>query len=266
MKRKNDINGIIKAFIFIGFSAFYAYALVTGKVRQYVHPRIDPYLIFSSVVMWVIAGLYILEHIRNKKPKDHLAKSNYRVYLFYIIPLIMAFAFQPRAINTSNSSIVVGSADPSNTATQSTDVSQNTGVNELDDTEEAEDTSIELKEGVIVMDEEHFYSDMNEIYANPSKYVGLPIEVIGAVFKDESQFGKDEFVPSRNLMTCCAADTVSIGLLCQYKDTDQLEVGSWVRVRGTVELSDFNGESMPIIKVTSVEATEKPIEDFIYPY
>lgn len=259
---KKDYSGIIKAVILMGFSAFYTYTLVSGTVRQYVHPRIDPYLVFSAVVMWLIAGLYIVEAVSQKSSRIHFTKPKYRAFLFYVIPLVMAFVFQPRSGEVNNLTLTAGIGESTVAEENQTNPVMDTIKEDL----KPEESGIELRDGVIVMDDDHFYDDMNEIYAHPEKYVGLPIEVVGAVYKDESQFGKDEFVPSRNLMTCCAADTVSIGLLCRYEKTEELASGSWVKVKGIIEISDFNGERMPIIRVQSLETTDKPIDEFIYPY
>jgi len=51
---------------------------------------------------------------------------------------------------------------------------------------------------------------------------------------------------------------------------DRFSIGSkadaWVIVSGTIDKTDFNGEAIPYIRVVSIQDTEKPNKDYIYPY
>lgn len=50
-----------------------------------------------------------------------------------------------------------------------------------------------------------------EICVNMEKYEGYTIVMTGAVFKDPRYMEEDEFVPSRMMMSCCAADLATAG-------------------------------------------------------
>jgi len=110
-----------------------------------------------------------------------------------------------------------------------------------------------------------FVEWIQEIYEHMDKYKGKKIQVVGFVFKDE-QFKKNEFVPARMMMVCCAADMQPIGLLCSYAKASELKKDVWVKVSGRIGQGEFEGQKMPMIEVESVEPANKPKNEFVYPY
>ena len=63
--------------------------------------------------------------------------------------------------------------------------------------------------------------------------------------------GKNQFVLARNMIINSASQSV----------VDNL---SWVKVTGTIQKGNLGGE-IPIIKVTNLELTDKPKDEFVYP-
>ncbi len=270
-----NINIGLKIVLLLGFAAFYLYTILTGEVRQYVHPRIIPYMIFASIVMVMIALLLLGEVFKGENEK-----SNSWPLLIFIIPLIMAFTLPAKTFDSSTGitgslGISAGKDGAANTVKSSQkngqkemELESTAGTEDLYDesTSDVPDDGIGLQNGVIIMDSSNFYRCLSEIHEHIDKYEGIPIEVVGFVFKDNEDFPENIFVPARLMMVCCAADMVPVGFLCEYEKTQNLETDAWVKVTGVIGKTQFQGDSVPIIKVTDVEKTVKPEYEYVYPY
>lgn len=285
-----NIDIVLKLIILLGFSLFFFITTINGTIQLFVHPRIVPFLKFGIVIMLIMA-LFLLKDIFKRQRK----KVNQYQYLFFIIPLVMAFALPAKEVNSG--SVAIGSntdaLSSSNSVVQgkitNTDsydklsgadglsgeasTSDNTDKNSLandsytsfmESTEE-EDNRLKLQDGTIVIDDSNFVKWIDAIYNNPLEYEGKKITVMGFVFKDK-QFKDNEFVPARMVMTCCAADMTVIGLLARYSKAQELRENSWFKFSGTLVNSEFNGKYIPVINIETVERTAKPKNEYVYPY
>lgn len=76
--------------------------------------------------------------------------------------------------------------------------------------------------------------------------------------------GKNQFVLARNMIINSASQSVVVGFLSEYEKINDIDNLSWVKVTGTIEKGNLGGE-IPVIKVTKLELTDKPKEEFVYP-
>jgi putative membrane protein len=294
-----NIDVALKLIILLGFSLFFFISIINGTIQLFVHPRVVPFLKFGIVIMFIMS-LFLLKDIFKRQRK----KVNLYQYLFFIIPLIMAFILPANGVNSgsvafgsdtdavaSSNSIVQGeipntdnydnlsgadSLSGEDLSSDSTDEnsfaddtytkenSQNNDTSFMERTEE-EDNSLKLQDDIVVMDDRNFVKWIDAIYNDPSKYEGKKINVMGFVFKDK-QFKSNEFVPARMMMTCCAADMTTIGLLARYSKASELRENSWFKFTGTIENSEFNGKNIPVIIIETAERTAKPKNEYVYPY
>jgi len=243
-----NLNSAIKSLLLLGFAAFFLFTIVTGTVSMYVHPRLIPYMLFAAAVMLIIAGLLLGELF---KPTEK--KENAWPLLFFIVPLMMAFALPAQSVNASTGA--VGEVELA--ASNSTGDAAVNG---------AADEGLPLQNGILIMDGHNYYRCLNEIYADMDRYEGTKIELVGFVWNESEVFADNEFVPARLMMVCCAADMAPVGFLCRYEEASKLEADSWVKVSGTIGKTEYDGETIPYIDAQSVESTDKPEEDYIYPY
>ena len=268
-----NINIALKILLLFGFAAFFITAIFTGSVSLYVHPRIIPYMIFASVAMIIIAFLLFRDLF-----KPSIKKTNTWPLLFFIIPLIMAFVLPAEPFDSSTAAVadlqLSGEESSSNNSLEVTQkIEESESFSEsspadgtMDTAKNKEDDGITLNNGIIVMDSNNYYKYLCAIYANHDKYKGTPIEAAGFVFKEDESLTDNEFVSARLLMVCCAADMQTVGLLCSYDKASELETDSWIKVSGTIEEIELDGETVPCIVVQTVEKTEEPDESYVYPY
>ncbi len=294
-----NIDVFLKLIILLGFSLFFFITIINGTIQLFVHPRIVPFLKCGIVIMLIMA-LFLLKDIFRWQRK----KGNLYQYLFFIIPLIMAFALPANEVNSgsmafgsntdamasSNSTVqgkisntdnydnlsgadtLSGEASSSDNTDENSlsndsyteENSQNNVTSFMESTEE-EDNNLKLQNDTIVLDDSNFVKWIDTIYNDPSKYEGKKITVMGFVFKDK-QFKDNEFVPARMVMTCCAADMTVIGLLARYSKAQELRENSWFKFTGTLENSEFNGKNIPVINIETAERTAKPKNEYVYPY
>ena len=127
-----------------------------------------------------------------------------------------------------------------------------------------EDLPYDLKQDVIVLDNEGYGIWYLDAMDHLERYVGKKLQFVAMVLKPEN-FPKGYFVPGRMAMTCCAEDMAFLGYACQYEGADSLKQKEWVKVTATVAREyweDYKGEG-PILHAISVEKTKAPKEEVI---
>jgi putative membrane protein len=204
-------------------------------------------------------------------------KTNIWPLLFFLIPLLMAYTIPPQSFDSNTRTVGDIQLASDKSMDLNNDILQESG-QEYGAEENSADTDyngiayqdtnngLDMQNGVITMDSNNFSYCLNEVYCNIDTYEGMPLEIVGFVFKDKEKLKTNEFVAARLMMVCCAADMQTVGFLCQYEKAVELEEESWVVVSGTISKTEFEGEYIPIINVQNVEITEKPQHDYIYPY
>lgn len=127
-----------------------------------------------------------------------------------------------------------------------------------------EDLPYDLKQDVIVLDNEGYGIWYLDAMDHLERYVGKKLQFVAMVLKPEN-FPKGYFAPGRMAMTCCAEDMAFLGYACQYEGADSLKQKEWVKVTATVAREyweDYKGEG-PILHAISVEKTKAPKEEVI---
>ena len=96
-------------------------------------------------------------------------------------------------------------------------------------------------------------------------YNGKKVSFTGMVLKSR-EFAKNEFVPGRMAMTCCADDTTFLGFVCKSDEARHLKTGKWVNVVAKVkyEFVPAYGETGPVLYAISVEETEPLKDELVY--
>lgn len=104
----------------------------------------------------------------------------------------------------------------------------------------------------------------DEMHRDISKYRGKTIKLKGFVYKEEG-FKENQLVVSRFLITHCIADASIIGFLSEFSGAANLKEDTWIEAEGQIELTNYNGTELPIIKVSNWEKVNEPKEPYLYP-
>ena len=126
-----------------------------------------------------------------------------------------------------------------------------------------EDT-LEAKE-VTEIQPENYTNVLQAVHDNPDSYIGMKIKFTGYMYR-LLDFNEEQFVLARDMFINDAkTQTVVVGFLCQYKDADHFEDGTWVNITGVIEKGKYHNEEMPIIHITDLEATSEPEDIYVEP-
>lgn len=100
--------------------------------------------------------------------------------------------------------------------------------------------------------------------ADLTTYLGQPVNIIGFVYHDP-RLPEGQFMVSRFAIVCCAADAFAVGLTVQWPEAADLEQDGWVKVKGTMQTTQLDGETQFLIAAKSVEAAELPDQPYLFP-
>jgi putative membrane protein len=106
-----------------------------------------------------------------------------------------------------------------------------------------------------------FYSE-----ENVDPYTGEQASVVGFVYFDD-RLPNGQFLVSRIILSCCAADGYAVGMIVDWPNAASLEQDVWVRVTGSVEKSYFadNPQILPLIRAEMVEIIPEPEQPYLFP-
>lgn len=249
--RGRNINEWIWFVILLGFSYYIYDLIVTDKIIIFIHPKMIQYVYFSLGVFILLSFFQFKRLFR--KSKGAPLKIGYIVFL---IPLVLGFGVNPQGISSNVA------------AKKGVTMNQSTGAISIQGGQT--DIADFIQEGMVVFDDANFYYALYDMMENIEHYKGNKVMISGFVFK-EDDFPPDQFVVARMLLSCCAADAQVVGLLSSWEGANTLEKDQWVRVMGTIDVTNFydkylgQDHEVPVIHVESVEPIEKPAAQYIYP-
>ncbi len=101
---------------------------------------------------------------------------------------------------------------------------------------------------------------------HPEHYDGKTVRFKAMVMKPKG-LEPGYFVPGRRAMTCCADDTVFLGVLCKSQNLDKLHNRQWLTVTARVRTEarkEYSGEKGPVLYTRALKSAEKPSEEMVY--
>ncbi len=267
-KKSLDISQVLDIFIIYGFALFFGKILSNGDVYLYVHPRIIPYLKYASYYLLLILP-FMFRGLMKRKP----AKIDFSRYAIVGVTLLLAFAVPAATINASNagnrssfsSSLPTTQGNTSLSGTSNPSASSAGG----DSTSESwsyvgKPETEKVSSDELIIDSENFLTAIDDICVNLNSYVGKKVQIYGFVYR-EAGMQPGEYVVGRYLMSCCTADLSIAGLLCYSQDGDSLRSDDWISIEGTVEEGDYDGSTLPRVRVTGIKSIPKPADEYVYP-
>jgi len=254
--RKFNLEGFLEFIVFLGFATFLCYLLYTGKIYNFISPRMKGYMIFSFVFFTILA-LYKGNNIFVPQKNKFTGRS----YIILIITLVIGFIAAKDGLDISIAE---------NKGLNLSTYSDNDKFKEPNKNEKYSSSIEDNESKTIIINEKNFYNSINEIGLNVEKYAGKKVKISGFVFLKED-YKKGEFVVARMLMACCAADAQVVGLMSKIDTEELLEKESWIEVEGVIEvLEDMKSSTnssikIPVIKVERLTKIKKPENIYVYP-
>lgn len=84
--KKLNLDIVFKIIILFSYSFMFYIMISSGMIKDFVHPRIIPYIILSSIVM--IISVFCLIFYIGSKPK---VRRSFKSYIIFFIPLLIGF-------------------------------------------------------------------------------------------------------------------------------------------------------------------------------
>jgi len=120
------------------------------------------------------------------------------------------------------------------------------------------------KSGLIQVTPDNFVRVVDAIDQSPEDYTGRELEMMGFVMRNKD-FDPQEFGLIRFIITCCTADASPEGFILESKEASDYKDGTWISIRGTIRVDDYDQQVVPVIETSSIKQVTQPSDPYVYP-
>lgn len=120
------------------------------------------------------------------------------------------------------------------------------------------------QDDIVKIESSNYTNILKAVHEDLDSYVGIKIQFTGYVYK-VLDLEDNEFVLARDMIISSDYQAVVVGFLCQYSNTSDLKENSWINITGEITKGNYHNEEIPIIKITNLESTTCPNDEFVYP-
>ena len=235
----------LQAFLVLALCLFLLDKLLSGKLSLYINIRYAPLTIFGIVVLALMALALFRDPKNNPDHQDsnHKHSGSDQALIVLFVPLLIAVlipshpldanAVSTRGMNVSTP--LIGSS------------SQTRQFEAAADTRNILDWIRIFNSGTA-----------------PTPYLGQTANVTGFVYHDP-RLPSDQFIVSRFVITCCAADASAIGMIVTWNQNSSLKESAWIDVKGPIQSAELGGQPIPLIQAVMVQPVLQPPQPYLYP-
>ncbi|WP_027408496.1 TIGR03943 family putative permease subunit [Anoxybacteroides tepidamans] len=303
MNRTNKVldlsfHHLIRGIILIGFMLLLFKLLLTNNISLLIAPKMMSFIYFTLLVLLILGMLLILRGTSNHNDSYHCdcdgehsyptsKFKNLFLYSLFIFPIITGFLFSNNVLDSSvamNRTIKLGADSPNSNQTKTVNTNKrsdktnsslsktNVSANNKDAANsqpeplsESEYNALKerlLKATTINISDEQYVPIMNIIQENLKNMLGKTVTTKGFVYR-EAKFAQDQIVVARFGVTCCVADASVYGMMAKG-NVAALSENKWVQVTGTIQQTQYDGETIPIIHIKSISKIAAPRQPYVF--
>jgi uncharacterized repeat protein (TIGR03943 family) len=235
-------GSIAWALVLVGLAAVMLRRWQDGALALYVHPSYEPLIAVTACSLLVVAGAQVWEAARQA------AETGSRIRARAVWPVVVV-----------GGAVVVTALVPARPLGSAVAVLQEKQAAELalpalrQLTEET--TSWTLLEWAQALGGGVRYE----------RIVGRPVSVIGFVHRPRLGSQPGEFLVTRFVVRCCAADGFAVSLPVRHPDADTFPVDSWVRVDGVLRIEGHEAGNVPYIEADTLAPMNAPATPYLSP-
>jgi putative membrane protein len=210
-----------------------------------------------------------------RTPEDYMTNKSIVSMCIYLVPITLIFGLPNTSndIKLENKVLDLATVNEESLVSVNIIEEQSTNSIEPDETEETSDTEVNDNLDLAKSDnndnrmpierftKDDFYNTYLTLFNDMGRILNTEITLDGFVYVDEYTTST-QFVISRYLMSCCAADSSIIGVLVETEE--DFVVDSWVKVTGVVTLEDVYFEATDSYEQTFI--LRNPVIETIEPY
>jgi uncharacterized repeat protein (TIGR03943 family) len=237
----------LQAFVLLATGLFLAAKVMSGTLDIYINLRFLPLTVFAIIALalmtYTLMRLPRVELHEANNHHGHTHSISFYVLLILLVPVLVGVLIPSRPLDAAAAS------------TRGMNVSA-----------PIIGSSPQARQFEITADQRNILDWIR--IANRDKdvrsYFGQTGNVIGFVYKDK-RLDENQFLVSRFVITCCAADAFAVGMVVNWDQTSALSENTWVNVKGTVNPYELNGQPIPLIEAASVDIIEEPLQPYLFP-
>ncbi|MEN6388990.1 MAG: TIGR03943 family protein [Syntrophomonas sp.] len=264
-----------KAMILLGFCGMLSYYLLSQKIKLYINPRFTILAVAADIVIFV---LFIVQGAKvfSNKALTHCHHQTASIWHLvpFIIPLVFVLVMPNAALDASiaaDRGVNIRSADASPNAngyaSDNTTNSPGNGQSQSGTGSRQYNSPTPYdysQDPRLIVTDDNFVALVAQIYENPEKFVGKDISMLGFVVRD-ADFSFKQIGIVRYVITCCTADALPCGLLCEYENASNLKDGTWLEISGTIEMVKLRNTNFAAVKIKCVQTVREPQMPYVYP-
>jgi putative membrane protein len=245
----------LKALVLIGMGLFLYSRIYTGTLLFYISERFAWLTLLAALGFIVVGASYRYRaaqtQAHDNEPHDHDHAGHQHGHLSWgglgliVLPIILGLLVPPKPLGAAamgNREFEVGAVN-SATAPKTSQVFARPGIEK-----NVLDWLIDFR-----------------LSQDPASFNNQEAKVIGFVYRD-GRFAEDEFMASRFVVSCCAADATPMGLVTRWPEAGALANDTWVEIKGRFQAGEFDGEQTPILVAETVTSVDVPDQPYLYPY
>ncbi|WP_428911930.1 TIGR03943 family putative permease subunit [Niallia sp. Krafla_26] len=287
------VQNFIRAAVLAVFAIFFIKLHITDDITKYINPKYNG---MSKIAAGVFILFFFIQLFRvwEKEEDSHAHCSpgcthdhgesgslskRLMSYGILIFPLLTGFAFAPTVLDSSiaakkgtilpqvnrNEKNGIDNAVFENHPPGSQEEQEVLPNNNFYSEEEYNHEIKKLENSEVIQLNDRIYSSYVEaMNMNPKDFEGRKIKVSGFVYKEEG-LEENQLVLSRFLITHCIADASITGLITEFDQANEFEEDTWLEIEGTLEVTNYNGIQLPLIKAEKWTVIQEPAEPYIYP-
>lgn len=248
MKRFN-FDELLWFIVLILLDLLIIYLVFTGKMDFYIGKKMIKYS-YITIVMISIIAIFQFKNIFTSKGNSNIKVKLLPIILTLILGVISIDkqeTFKHTELNKELKESNTSSIDIKSLYEHESDYKSTQNKNNINENN---------KKNILIINEDNSMV-LEDIRANPIKYIGRKLEVHGFVCK-ESYLNKEQFIIGRIVVNCCAADSKVVGIIGKYDKAYDLTENDKINASGTIESSiikDDNNVShrVPIIIIEKLE-------------
>lgn len=283
-RNRNVLHYLFRALLTGGFSYYIIHLVKNDKLQYFIAPRMETIVKLSAVALAMIAVYLVFAAIWSLKgtvpscacnhmPRKSLLRNTI-AYSLFAAPLLLGW-FVPDSIMASKvvdmKGIVLSkggeSADAQSNAQAEVNKPQPGSLFYADDMYTAQYSVFAEQlylQNPIVVEEETYLETIAAIDLFMKPFQKKSIEISGFVYKQDDMTDS-QFVVARLGMDCCSADATPYGFLVEWPEAGTLQQDVWVKVNGTISMSEYGGMEIITLHADSVELMDTPETPYVYP-
>ncbi|MEQ8175604.1 MAG: TIGR03943 family protein [Syntrophomonadaceae bacterium] len=264
-----------KALILLGFCCMLSYFLFTQKIKLYINPRFTVLTVAADIVIFLLflvqGSMVVFKKPHIGEPSHHHKTSIWPIVPF-VIPLLFVLVMPNATLDASiaaDRGVSISSVDASpnaNGSASGTTTSSSGTASQQNSTGYRQDNSQYdySRDPHLVVTDDNFVNLVSQIYENPKEFVGKDITMMGFVVRD-SDFSAKQIGIVRYVITCCTADAMPCGFLCEYENASSIKDGTWLEVNGTIDMAKLRNTDFAVVKIKSIQTVKEPQMPYVYP-